>query len=85
MSRLFFWVFNNYKAPEYEMSRVLAKVYSFMIEVANTWFGWLYVGVMLILFVRYAVRHIIHKHRVRSLERADTDHTLMIAKAIDEV
>ena len=85
MSRLFFWVFNNYKAPEYEMSRVLAKVYSFMIEVANTWFGWLYVGVMLILFVRYAVRHIIHKHRVRSLERADTDHTLMIAKAIDEI
>ncbi len=37
MSRLFYMVFNYYKAPEYEMSRVLAKVYSFVIEAANTW------------------------------------------------
>lgn len=85
MSRLFYMVFNYYKAPEYEMRRVLAKVYSFVIEAANTWFGWLYAGVMLTLLIRYIARHIIHNHRVRRLERPDADYTLMIVKAIDEV
>ncbi len=85
MSRLFYLVFNHYKAPEYEMSRVLAKVYNFVFEAADTWFGWLYAGVMFILFVRYTVRHIIHKHHVRSFERADAEYTLMILKAVDEV
>lgn len=85
MSRLFYMIFNFYKAPDYEMSRLLAKVYSFVFWAADTWFGWLYVGVMSILFVRYAVRHIIHKQRIRSLERANADYTLMIVRAIDEV
>ncbi|HCM91715.1 MAG TPA: hypothetical protein DIS78_04010 [Lachnospiraceae bacterium] len=85
MSRLFYMVFNYYKAPEYEMSRVLAKVYNFVFEAADTWFGWIYAGVMLTLLIRYVARHNIHNHRVRGLERADADYTLMIVKAIDEV
>lgn len=85
MSRLFYMVFNYYKAPEYEMSRVLAKVYSFVIEAADTWFGWIYAGVMFILFVRYTVRHIIHKRHVKSFERAGAGYTLMILRAVDEV
>ena len=85
MSRLFYLVFNNYKAPEYEMSRVLAKVYNFVFEAADTWFGWLYAGVMFILFVRYTVRHIIHKRHVKSFERAGAGYTLMILRAVDEV
>lgn len=85
MSRLFYMVFNYYKAPEYEMSRVLAKVYNFVFEAADTWFGWIYAGVMLNLLIRYVARHNIHNHRVRGLERADADYTLMIVKAIDEV
>ena len=85
MSRLFYLVFNNYKAPEYEMSRALAKVYNFVFEAADTWFGWLYAGVMFILFVRYTVRHIIHKRHVKSFERAGAGYTLMILRAVDEV
>ena len=85
MSRLFYLVFNNYKAPEYEMSRALAKVYSFVFEAADTWFGWIYAGVMFILFVRYIVRHTIHKRHVKSFERAGAGYTLMILRAVDEV
>lgn len=85
MSRLFYMVFNYYKAPEYEMSRVLAKVYNFVFEAADTWFGWIYAGVMFILFVRYTVRHIIHKRHVKSFERAGAGYTLMILRAVDEV
>ena len=85
MSRLFYLVFNHYKAPEYEMSRVLAKVYNFVFEAADTWFGWIYAGVMFILFVRYTVRHIIHKRHVKSFERAGAGYTLMILRAVDEV
>lgn len=85
MSRLFYLVFTHYKAPEYEMSRILAKVYNFVFEAADTWFGWLYAGVMFILFVRYTMRHIIHKHGVKSFERAGAEYTLMILRAIDEV
>lgn len=85
MSRLFYMIFTYYKAPDYEMSRLLAKVYSFVFWAADTWFGWLYAGVMSILLVRYVVRHIIHKRRIRRFERADADFMLMIVRAIDEV
>ena len=85
MSRLFYMIFNFYKAPDYEMSRLLAKVYSFVFWAADTWFGWIYAGVMFILFVRYTVRHIIHKRHVKSFERAGAGYTLMILRAVDEV
>ena len=85
MSRLFYMIFNYYKAPDYEMSRLLTKVYSFVFWAADTWFGWIYAGVMFILFVRYTVRHIIHKRHVKSFERAGAGYTLMILRAVDEV
>ena len=85
MSRLFYMIFNYYKAPDYEMSRLLTKVYSFVFWAADTWFGWIYAGVMFILFVRYTVRHIIHKRHVKSFERAGAGYTLMILRDVDEV